>query len=274
MEAFSLENLQGLIELVTAWGLKVLGGVALLVVGIWVAKLVRNATRRGLAVSELDASLVGFIGSLVYYTVVALVAISVLGVVGIETASLITVLGASSLAIGLALQGSLSNFASGVMLLVFRPYRAGDYIEVGDNEGWVVEVGVFSTALDTVHDTRVVLPNSHVSELPIRNWSTNGRRRLDLAIELAVDSPIPEGRRAIEAMLREEPRVQQEPAPVVALTDFGDTAVTISVLPWCSPQDYWTLRHELPEKLKDAIEGAGCSLPTPARNVHVDRADA
>jgi len=274
MDTFLAENLQGLIEMVTAWGLRVVGGMALLIVGIWFARLGAKGARSVLTRSSLDESLVGFLGTLVFYSILALVAISVLGVVGIETASLITVLGASSLAIGLALQGSLSNLASGVMLLVFQPYRSGDYIEVGESEGWVHEIGVFSTVLNTLDHVRIVLPNAHVAEHPIRNWSSNGTRRLDLDIEVGVDSDLPRVRAAIGAALRETPGVLAEPAPVVAASDFGDTSVRLVIRPWCRHEDYWQLRFELPERVKDAVEASGAALPCPERSIRLRREEA
>lgn len=271
MDAISVENLKGFIEVASAWGIKVIGGVLLLLVGLWIARLGGSAVRRALKQSRLDDSLVGFLGNLAYYAVASLVVISVLGIVGMETASLITVLAASSLAIGLALQGSLSNFASGVMLLVFRPYRPGDYVEVGEDQGWVAQLGVFSTALDTLDNTRIVLPNAHVAELPIRNWSTNEKRRLDLEIEIAVESDLPAAREAVAAALNADPRVLKEPAVVVAASDFGDTSVRLVVRPWCRHQDYWDLRFSLPERVKDAVEGVGCSLPCPQRQIQLRR---
>jgi small conductance mechanosensitive channel len=274
MENILVDNLEGLIELVSAWSLRVLGGFALLFLGLWIARMGGSATRRALSGSNLDDSLVTFLGRLVFYTIGSLVLISVLGIVGVETASLITVLGASSLAIGLALQGSLSNLASGVMLLVFRPYRAGDYVEVGENEGWIDEVGVFSTTIDTLDNVRVVLPNAHVAEQPIRNCSTNGTRRLDLEIEIGVDSPLTTVRPAIDAALRADSRVLADPSPMVAASDFGDTSIKLVVRPWCQQEDYWALRYTLPELVKDAIEAAGCSLPCPERRIHLRREEA
>jgi small conductance mechanosensitive channel len=268
MEDIFLQNIGGVIEAVSAWALKVIAGIGILAAGILLARIVAGAARRA-ASGSLDQSLAEFLGKLAYYAIIAVVVITVCGVVGIETASLITVLGASSLAIGLALQGSLSNLASGVTLLVFRPYRAGDYVEIGDDAGWVVSVGVFSTELDTLDNIRVVLPNAHASERPIRNWSTNGTRRLELEIEISVDSAIPSAREAIAEMLSSEPRVLPEPHPVVATSDFGDTSAKLVVRPWCKPEDYWDLRFELPERIKDAIEGAGCSLPCPQRQIIV-----
>ncbi len=193
--------------------------------------------------------------------------ISVCGIVGIETASLITVLGASSLAIGLALQGSLSNLASGVMMFVFRPFRNGDYVEIGDDIGYVAEMGVFATELDTLDNVRVVLPNAHVAERPIRNWSTLGTRRLDLTIDIAVDSNVPKAREAIISVLRAERRVLERPEPVVATSGFGDTSIELVVRPWCRIDDYWDLRFALPEQVKDAVEASGGSLPCPQRQI-------
>jgi len=274
METIIAENLKGLVEVISTWGLKVIAGLGILIVGIWLARLAGKATRRALAGSRLDESLAGFLGKLTYYAIAALIAIAVLGVVGIETASLITVLGASSLAIGLALQGSLSNFASGVMLLVFRPYRTGDYVEVGENEGWVADVGVFSTVLNTLDHVRVVLPNAHAAEQPIRNWTANGTRRLDLEIEIAVDSPLPTVREAIAAALRADPRVLATPEPLVAVSEFGDTSVGLVVRPWCRHEDFWDLRFSLPERVKDAVEGVGCSLPCPERKIRLQSGEA
>jgi len=269
METLLVENVDGLIELISAWSLRVLGGIALLVVGIWIARLGGNAARKAIGRSNLDPSLVDLLGSFIFYAIVSVILIAVLGVIGIETASLITILGASSLAIGLALQGSLSNLASGVMLLIFRPYRAGDYVEIGEVAGTVVEVGVFSTILDTLDHVRVVVPNAHVAEQPVRNWSTNGTRRLDLELEVGVASSLPSVRPAIEAVLRDDPRVLSEPAPVVAASDFGDTSIRLVVRPWCQHDDYWALRFSLPERLKDAVESVGASMPTPERRIHL-----
>lgn len=264
-----LDTLEKMLPLVSEWALKVMGGIALLIAGLVVARLARAGTGRAFARIDIDAVLAAFLARFVYYGVVVVVTIAVFGVVGVETASLITVLGASSLAIGLALQGSLSNFASGVMLLLFRPLRAGDYVEVGDFSGTVVEVGAFQTELDTLDNARVVVPNTYVSEHPVRNWSTNGTRRVDLEIEVSIESDLPTARRAIEQALAAEPRLLAEPAPMVAVSEFGDTSARLIVRPWCRHDDYWALRFELPERVKDAVEAAGCAMPCPQRDLRV-----
>jgi len=272
MDAISMESLQGLIQVVSAWSLKVLGGIAILAVGVLVARVGGKATERA-AGHSLDESLARFLGRLTYYGIISVVLISVFGIVGIETASLITILGASSLAIGLALQGSLSNLASGVMMFIFRPYKPGDYVEIGDEVGFVAEMGVFSTELDTLDNIRVVIPNAQVAEGSVRNWSTNGTRRLDLEIEIAVDSDIPRAREAVDGVLRDEKRVLDSPAPLVATSDFGDTSIRLVVRPWCRIEDYFDLRYELPERVKSAVEASGAALPTPQRQIVLNRAD-
>lgn len=264
-----IEMIRSLVQTAATWGLQVLGAIAVLIVGLLFARLARRGLRRALERSRLDPALVGFLGSLAYYTVLSVIAIAVLGVVGLETASLITVLGASSLAIGLALQGSLANFASGMMLLVFRPYAVGDFIETGEFQGRVVSLGVFSTEIDTLDHVRIVIPNTYVAERPLENWSSNGIRRLDLALEVAVDSDLPSVRRAIEAALQRDEHVLPEPAPVVGVAEFGDTSARLVVRPWCQHEDYWQLRYEIPERLKDAVEAAGASLPCPQRDLRV-----
>lgn len=267
------ENLQGILEVATTWGLKVLGGIALLVIGVIIARLARRGTAAALGRSSLDASLVDFLGKLIYYTVLSVILIAVFGALGIETASLITILGASSLAIGLALQGSLANLASGVMLFLFRPYHVGDYIEVGDYSGTVTEFGVFSTALDTLDNIRVVVPNRYISDHPVENWTSNGTRRIDLEVEIAIASELPAARQAIEQMLQAEPRVLNEPGPVVAVSDFGDTSARLVIRPWCSHTDFWDLRFALPERIKDALAQVGCTMPTPQRDIRLTQTD-
>ena len=265
------EVLQNITDLVSTWGLKVLGGIAILIGGIMVSRVVRKATELGLGRAHLDASLVSLLGGLVYYSLIAVVAIVVFGIVGIETASLITILGASSLAIGLALQGSLSNFASGIMLYLFRPYETGHYLEVGDYAGTVTDFGAFSTTVNTLDNVRIVIPNRYISEHPIRNWTANGTRRLDLEIDIDISADLPRAREAMEQVLASEPKILKEPAPLVAVSNFGDTPARFVVRPWCQHDDYWELRYCLPEQLKTAVEAAGFAMPTPQRDLRISR---
>jgi len=260
---------QPMYELVSTWGLKLVGGIAVLIAGLLVAKITRRTTAMVLGKAHLSEALVNILASIAYYLVLAVIVIAVFGVVGIETASLITILGASSLAIGLALQGSLSNFAAGIMLLIFHPYREGDYIEVGDYAGTVDALGTFSTVLRTLDNKHVVIPNRYISDHPIRNWSHNDTLRIELNMEVAIDSDFTRVRQAIEQDLKNDANILTEPAPLVAMKDFGDTSAWLAVYPWCKHTDYWALRYSLPERLKTVIEENGGAMPTPQRDVRM-----
>ncbi len=274
-----LENVdaQGIVEslttLVTSWGLQVIGAVAVLVVGLWIAGFIRNRVRKGLERGRMDAALVPFLANLVYYGLLAVVVIAVLSLFGIETTSLVAVLGAAGLAVGLALQGTLSNFSSGVMLLVFRPFTVGDYVEIGGTGGSVVEIGVFSTVLNTPDNVRIIVPNSSVYGQTIKNYAANPTRRNDLVIGIAYDDDIAAAVAAIQEVLAKDARVLEDPAPVVAVGNLGDSSVDLVVRPWCTKEDYWGLRFDLLRDLKAAVEGAGCSIPFPQRDVHLLQAN-
>ncbi len=266
-------NPSGIVDAVTAlvstWGLKVVGAIAVLVIGRWVAGRVRNLTRKALERSKLDATLVPFVCSLLYYTVLTFVLIAVLGLFGIPTASFIAVLGAAGLAIGLALQGTLANFSAGVMLLVFRPFRVGDYVEAGGTAGSVDAIGVFSTTLNTPDNVHIIVPNSSVFGQTIKNYSTNATRRNDLLVGVSYDDDLGKAIDTINAVLAGEDRILKDPAPTVAVAEMADSSVNLVVRPWCKKEDYWALRFDLTRKLKEELEKAGCSIPYPQRDVHV-----
>ena len=262
-----MEQVREVLTMVAPFALRAAGGIALLIGGLIACRIAHRAARGLFNAAGLDESLVELLANCVYYLLVAVLAIAVFGVMGVETASLITILGASSLAIGLALQGSLSNFASGVVLMIFRPFQAGDFIETGDFEGRVVEMGSFSTILDTIDKRRVVIPNSYIAEKPIENWSANPERRLDLELEISIASDLAAVRRGLLEMLAAEPRVLREPAPQIGVVDFGDTSMRLVVRPWCAPDDWWDLRYGLPERMKEAVENSGGAMPTPQREI-------
>ncbi len=263
-----------LIALVSSWGLSVLGAIVVFIIGRAVASRLRNLTRRGLERGNIDASLVPFLSSLVYYVVVAVVLIAVLNLFGIETTSLIAVLGAAGLAVGLALQGTLSNISAGVMLLVFRPFRIGDFVDVAGTAGSVAEIGLFTTILNTPDNVRIIVPNSAIYGETIRNFSTNDNRRNDMVIGVSYGDDLGKAKGVIEAALGADDRVLKDPAPVVAVNELGDSSVNFVVRPWCAKEDYWALRWDLTRKIKEDLEAAGCSIPYPQHDVHVHKSDA
>jgi small conductance mechanosensitive channel len=256
-------------ELVSAWGLKVVGAIAVLIVGFLVARIIRGSVRKALQRSKLDPTLVPFISKLVYYLVIAFVLVAVLGLFGIETTSFIAVLGAVGFAIGLALQGTLSNFSAGVMLLFFRPFGVGDYVEAGGTAGSVKEIGVFATTLCTPDNVMIIVPNSAVYGSIIKNYAANPTRRNDMVMGISYDDDIAKAISVIEKCLSEESRVLQDPAPVVAVAELADSSVNIVVRPWCTKEDYWGMRFDLLRKMKEELEAAGCSIPYPQTDVHV-----
>ncbi len=255
--------------LVSVWGLRVLGAVAVLVVGWMVAGIVRGFVRRGLERTHLDATLIPFISKLVYYALLTFVGLAVLRLFGIETTSFVAVLAAAGFAIGLALQGTLANFASGIMLLVFRPFGVGDYVEAGGTAGTVQEIGVFATTLHTPDNVRIVVSNSAVYGSIIKNYSVNDTRRNDIVMGISYDDDIGKAIETIKRVLASDKRVLADPETVIAVSELADSSVNLIVRPWCTKEDYWGLRRDLLRRLKEELEAAGCSIPYPQTDVHV-----
>jgi small conductance mechanosensitive channel len=260
---------QNAVTLVSTWGLRVAGALAVLVLGRFACGAARKAVRRGLESRGVDASLVPFISNLVYFVLLAAVVIAVLGLFGIETTSLVAVLGTAGLAVGLALQGTLGNFSSGVMLLLFRPFRVGDYIEAAGVSGTVSEIGVFSTTLNTPDNVRIIIPNSGIFGATIKNFSANDTRRNDIVLGISYDDDITNAIAVVNAVLGKDSRVLSDPEPTVAVSELADSSVNLVVRPWCRKEDYWGLRFDLIRKFKEDLEQGGCSIPYPQRDVHL-----
>jgi small conductance mechanosensitive channel len=262
--------LNKLSELVSTWGLKVVGALVVLVVGIIVAKSIRKGMRKGMAkTGKIDQTLIPFLSGIVYYILLAALLIAVLQMFGIQTTSFVAVLGAAGLAVGLAMQGTLSNFAAGVMLLVFRPFKVGDFIEAGGTAGSVKEIGIFSSTLFTPDNVKIVMPNSAVYGQTIKNYTANDTRRNDMVMGISYDDDIGKARDVILKVLEADERVLKDPAPVVAVSELADSSVNFVVRPWCTKEDYWDLRFDLTRKMKEELEAAGCSIPYPQNDVHL-----
>ena len=259
------------VDVLSQWGLRVIGAIAVLVIGRMLAGWGRKLTRNALERAGVDSTIVPFLSGLVYALLLAFVVLAVLGLFGIPTTSVIAVLGAASLAVGLALQGTLANFASGVMLLLFRPFQVGDFIEVGGTSGTVETIGVFSTILNTPDNVRITIPNGKVYGEPIKNFSANENRRIDLVAGVGYGDDLQVARDTLLRMLEEEDRVLDEPAAQVAVSELGDSSVNFVVRPWCKAEDYWAVRFELTRQIKERLEAAGCSIPFPQQDLHLIR---
>ena len=258
-----------LATLVADWGLNVVGAIAVLLIGRMAAGWARKLTRASLARGGVDETLIPFVSRLAYTGVMLFVAIAVVGMFGVPTASFVAVLGAAGLAVGLAFQGTISNFASGVMLLIFRPVSVGDFVDIGGTTGKVGEIRIFATVLNTPDNMRIIVPNSSVFGQTIKNYSSNATRRVDLVMGVSYDDDLSVVVRTIEEVIAADGRILAEPEPVVAVAELADSSVNLVVRPWCNADEYWQVRWDLIRTLKERLEAAGCTILYPQRDVHV-----
>lgn len=263
------ESLQKAIELLTDYGMRALVAFLILFIGIWAARWVRRILRRGLERREIDPTLVGFVTSLIYYILVVAVVISAISKLGIETTSFIAVLGAAGLAVGLALQGSLSNFASGVLLILFRPFKVGDFVEAGGMTGAVDEIGMLMTRMHTPDNKGILVPNTQIMSGSIINFSAHEDRRLDLVFGISYKDDIALAKSILREIVESDPRTLKEPEATIGVVELADSSVNIVCRPWVKASDYWPLRFDLMETVKGRFEAAGISIPFPQREVHV-----
>lgn len=256
-------------SIVAAYGLEVLGAILILLVGRWVVGLLVGMLRRAMQRAEVDATLIGFAVNIAYVAGFAFVILAALSRLGIQTTSFIAVLGAAGLAIALSLQGSLGNFAAGTMMIVFRPFKAGDYVEAGGTAGTVDEIMIFSTKLRTPDNRLVYVPNGTIMNDVIVNYSANDTRRLDLVFGCSYDDDIRGVKRLLTEIVESDERVLSEPAPVVVVLELADHSVNFAVRPWVAASDYWPLHFDLTERVKLRFDESGFSIPYPQRDVHL-----
>jgi len=259
------------VEMLTGFGIDLLAGAAIVVIGLWIARILTRGVRRLLERTGVDAILVRFVGNLAYGVLLIFVILAAVAQVGIQTTSIIAVLGAAGLAIGLALQGSLSNFAAGVLMLIFRPFRAGDYVECAGTAGVVEEVQIFSTRLRTPDNKLVIVPNGAVYSGNVVNYSANDTRRLDLVFGVSYADDLDHVKRVMRAVLDAEPRLLADPAPTIGLLELADSSVNFAVRPWVRTGDYWPVYFDLMEAMKKRFDTEGITIPFPQRDVHFVR---
>lgn len=253
----------------TAIGMKLFAALVILIIGRWVAKAFTGFLRRNMEKREMDALLVDFSTRILYAVLLLVIILTAIASVGVDIAPLMVLLGGSALAVGLALQGSLSNFASGLMLVIFHPFGKGDFVEAGGVSGTVIRVGIFNTELKTPDNRNIVVPNSSITGSPITNFSANPTRRVDLLIGVHYDDDLKVARDTIMSVLKGHEKVLADPEPVVLVMELADSSVNIAARPWVNSADFWVVRSELMEQIKSALEAAGCSIPFPQRDVHL-----
>lgn len=250
-------------------GLLILGALVVLIVGLWLAGFVERRLTGLFAKSQkIDKTVSAFLASMGKYLVIIFTGIALLDQFGVETTSVIALLGAAGLAIGLALQGTLSNLAAGVMLLIFRPFKIGDFVQVGGEAGSVNAISLFTTMLDTGDNVRIMIPNSSVWGSSISNYSFHNTRRIQLVFGIGYDDKIDEAMKIISDVLAADSRCMTDPAPVVAVNELGDSSVNVMVRVWCASGDYWALSWDLLKTVKESFDEKGITIPYPCRSIY------
>lgn len=254
---------------ITTYGFKVLGAAIILLLGLWTSKILTRLLRRVMTARAVEPTLVSFSGNLAQTVLVIFVIIAALSNLGFETTSLIAVVGAAGLAIGLALQASLSNLAAGVMILLFRPFKAGDYIEGAGVAGEVDGLHLFTTRLKTPDHKIIYVPNGKLMNDNITNFSRQPQRRMDLIVGISYSADLALAKEVLWEILRADPRVLPEPTPRVAVFALADSSVNLAVRPWLKQEDYWNFYFDIWETIKLRFDAAGIGIPFPQRDVHL-----
>lgn len=267
--ALSPETAEKVWGLVEKYGLALLFALIVLIVGSWVAKLVKGIVTRLLSKRNVDPTIVGFIGNFTYILLMVFVVLAALGKLGVQTTSFVAVIGAAGLAIGLALQGSLANFAAGFLMILFRPFKKGDYIEAGGTAGIVDQIQVFTTILKTPDNRLVIVPNAKVMGDNITNYSAMDTRRIDLIFGVSYTDDIPKVKTALKQIAESDERVLKEPSPQILLGELADSSVNFIMRVWVKSGDYWPFKFDTTEKVKIEFDKQGISIPFPQRDVHL-----
>jgi len=258
-----------LIELLMIYIPKLLLAVLVLVLGFWAIKWIGKWIGNAMVKSKIDASLQKFLLSLTVITLKILLLISVASMIGIATTSFVALIGAAGLAIGLSLQGSLANLAGGVLILLFRPFQVGDFIQAQGQTGTVHAIQVFYTVLKTPDNKTIIIPNGALSNDFIINFSTEKNRRIDMTFGIGYDDDIKAAKNILLKLVQEDERIFKEPEPQVAVAELGESSINFTVKVWCKSSNYWNIYFDMQEKVKKSFDKAGISIPYPQRDVHL-----
>ena len=256
-------------DVVAVWGLRVIAALAIFIIGRWIAKLVRRGVRRMMEKAEVDPILIGFVGSITYIALLAFVIVAALGQLGIQTTSFIAILATAGLAIGLALQGSLANFAAGFLMIIFRPFKVGDFIEGAGVAGVVESIQIFTTTLKTGDNKIIIIPNAKLSGDNITNYSAQETRRVDMTVGVAYDADLSKVKDVLNDIISKEERILSDPAPLVAVAELADSSVNFVVRVWTKTADYWGVKFAVTETIKQRFDTEGIGIPFPQCDIHI-----
>lgn len=251
------------------FGIRAVTAILIFFVGKWIVSLVTKGLLKAMQTGEVDTTLRRFIANLARMVLMLFVIIAAIHQLGVQTASLVALIGAAGLAVGLALQGSLSNFAAGVLIVLFRPYKVGDWIEGGGVSGSVVEVQILTTVLKTGDNKRVIIPNSQIMGTTITNYSANDTRRVDLVVGVSYSDDLDKVRKELQDLVDADDRILKDPAVTIAVSELADSSVNFVLRPWVNTADYWAVYFDLTERVKKRFDEVGISIPFPQRDVHV-----
>lgn len=248
---------------------RVVLAIITLIAGLWLIKRMTNLLEQAMIKAKMDVSLIPFISGLVSIGLKIIIVISVASMIGVQTTSFVAVLGATSLAIGLALQGSLSNFAGGVLILVLKPYKVNDLVKIDGYEGYVQEIQIFHTIFLTLDKQTIIMPNGKISNDTIINLSAKGYRRVDLEVGISYNDNVLHAQKIIHEVLSKHPLILKDPLPDVEVLRFGESSVDFAVRPYCQVDDYWDVYFDSYKEIKIALDANGISIPFPQRDVHM-----
>lgn len=256
-------------EVLLGYLLQIVAAIVIFYIGRFVAKGVRRFLDKSLLSRGVDKAVVSFVTSIVYVVILIATALMALSQIGVQTTSFIAILGAAGLAIGLALQGSLANFASGILIILFRPFKSGDFIDAGGITGTVDKIEIFQTIMKTPDNKLVIVPNAQVTGSAITNYSAEPIRRVDLLIGISYDADLRKAKQILTDIIKQDARVLAEPAPVIAVAALADSSVNIHVRPWVNSADYWGVYWDTLEKIKLTFDEQGIGIPFPQMDVHI-----
>jgi len=266
-------NINQILETITVWfttySIKIVAAILIFIIGKWLSRRITNLLTKIMEKNNIDVTLVKFLSSIVYYTLFIVVMIAVAGQLGINTTSFLTIIGAAGLAIGLALKDSLSNLASGVMLIMFRPIKIGDFVDAGGVTGTVQSIDIFNTTIHSIDNKKHIVPNALITSDVITNVTANDTRRVDLEIGIGYDDDITRAKGILAAIIKKEERVLEDPATNIAVSELGDSSVNFVVRPWVKTSDYWDVYFDLTEEIKITFDKEGISIPYPQQDVHL-----
>ena len=257
-----------LLDYGTEYGLKLLGGILIWIIGTWLIKKIKRILLKAMDHLDYDETLERFLSNLIIGGLKVVLVIAILGQLGVQTTSFAAILAAAGLAIGLALQGSLSNFAGGVLIMLFKPYKIGDFIETQGEMGTVKEIEIFTTKLNTTDNKEVIIPNGTISNGNITNYSTEKTRRIDITMGVSYDADIKQTKDLLMNIMTDHPNILKEPAPIVVLGELADSSVNFKMRPWTLTADYWTVYFEIMETCKIELDKAGIEIPYPQMDIH------